>query len=115
MKVLSFNSRTRLEDIFGQFAPQEYDYRFARTRVDVVLFRRNYVSRSEAKRLMHNLDRFAEIDLDMKHVRYVGQGFADEVFRVFALRHPDIVIRALNSGKAVDAMIRHARESARAG
>ena len=69
--------------------------------------------RPEAKRLLHNLDRFAEIDLDMKHVRYVGQGFADEVFRVFALRHPGIVIRALNSGKAVDAMIRHARASAR--
>ena len=41
------------------------------------------------------------------HVRHVGQGFADEIFRVFASRHPGIVIRLTNATPAVEAMIRH--------
>ena len=41
------------------------------------------------------------------HVRHVGQGFADEIFRVFASRHPGIVIRLTNTTPAVEAMIRH--------
>ncbi|HSS66513.1 MAG TPA: DUF4325 domain-containing protein, partial [Gammaproteobacteria bacterium] len=37
-----------------------------------------------------------------------GQGFADEVFRVFASRHPDIQLRAINANRSIAAMIRHA-------
>jgi anti-sigma regulatory factor (Ser/Thr protein kinase)/biotin operon repressor len=101
------DSRTRLEDVFAEFAPQEYDYRFEKTRVLVKLVQREYVSRSEAKRLLHNLDKFSEIELDMRDVTSVGQGFADEVFRVFASSHPEIVIRTINTGDGVGTMIRH--------
>lgn len=101
-------SRTRLERIFGAFAPEEYDYRFEKTHVFVKLLQRAYVSRSEAKRLLHNLERFSDIELDMKDVASVGQGFVDEIFRVFASRHPVMSIRAVNAGPAVAAMIRHA-------
>jgi anti-sigma regulatory factor (Ser/Thr protein kinase) len=106
------NSRTRLDSVFAEFAPEKYDFRFEKTRVLVKLLRRDYVSRSEAKRLLHNLDRFSEIELDMRDVVQVGQGFADEVFRVFASRHPAISVRALNAGAAVEAMIRHVRGTA---
>lgn len=106
---IALDSRTRLENVFAEFAPQEYDFQFQKTRVLVKLLRRDYVSRSEAKRLLHNLDKFSEIELDMRDVISVGQGFADEVFRVFASAHPDIAIRASNAGKAVEAMIQHVR------
>lgn len=102
------DSRRRLEDTFDAFAPEEYDYRFEKTRVFVKLLQRSYVSRSEARRLLHKLDRFAEIELDMREVTNVGQGFVDEVFRVFANEHPDIAVRAVNCSNAVTAMIRHA-------
>lgn len=102
------DTRTRLEDVFVEFAPEQYDYRFEKTRILVKLLQRDYVSRSEAKRLVHNLDKFSEIELDMRDVVHVGQGFADQIFRVFAGAHPDIQIRALNTGKGVMAMIRHA-------
>jgi anti-sigma regulatory factor (Ser/Thr protein kinase) len=102
------DSRSRLEDVFAEFAPEEYDFRFEKTRVMVKLLRRDYVSRSEAKRLLHNLHKFSEIELDMREVKHVGQGFVDEVFRVFASAHPGILIRAINASGAVDAMIRHA-------
>ena len=107
---LGRNSRTRLEDVFAEFAPEKYDYRFEKTRVMVKLMQKDYVSRSEAKRLLHNLHKFSEIEVDMGSVRHVGQGFADEIFRVFAAAHPDIEIRAINASGAVDAMLRHVRD-----
>jgi anti-sigma regulatory factor (Ser/Thr protein kinase) len=101
------NSRTRLENVFAEYAPEEYDFQFRKTHVLVKLLRRHYISRSEAKRLLHNLDKFSEIELDMRDVQNLGQGFADEVFRVFAAAHPDIVIRAVNASNAITAMIKH--------
>lgn len=104
-------SRRRLENVFNEFAPEEYDFEFQKTRVLVRLLREDYVSRSEAKRLLHNLHRFSAIELDMRDVTNVGQGFAAEIFRVFASAHPEIDIRVINATKAVDAMIRHAQRS----
>lgn len=103
------SSRLHLEKIFGEFAPEEYDFRFQKTKVLVKLLQRDFVSRSEAKRLVANLEKFSEIVLDFRDVRSVGQGFADEVFRIFARRHPAIKIATENTNSAVDAMIRHAR------
>jgi anti-sigma regulatory factor (Ser/Thr protein kinase) len=101
------DSRTRLEDVFAEFAPEQYDFRFEKTRVLVKLLRRDYVSRSEAKRLLHNLDKFSEIELDMRDVTNVGQGFADEIFRVFAAAHPEVLVRTTNASQAVAAMMKH--------
>jgi len=101
------DSRTRLENVFAEFAPEEYDYQFQKTRVLVKLLQRDYVSRSEAKRLLLNLDKFSEVELDLRDVKHLGQGFADEVFRVFASHHPDIHLRAINANKSIAAMIRH--------
>ena len=84
---------TLLEDIFNEFAPQALDYEFSRSKVHVKLLGEKYISRSEARRLLVNLEKFKHIDLDFKNVESVGQGFADEVFRVFSSDHPGIVIR----------------------
>jgi hypothetical protein len=100
-------ARRRLEDVFGEFAPEEYDFQFQKTNVLVKLLRRDYVSRSEARRLLANLEKFSEIVLDFRDVQSVGQGFADEVFRVFARRHPSITITTENTNPVIDAMIRH--------
>jgi biotin operon repressor len=107
--VIQRNSRRNLDTVFGEFAPEEYDFQFQRTRVLVKLLQRDYVSRSEAKRLVANLEKFSEIVFDFRDVKSVGQGFADEVFRVFAQRHPAIKIATENANPAVDAMIRHVR------
>jgi len=101
------SSRRRLEEVFGEFASSEYDFQFQKTKVLIKLLRRDYVSRSEARRLLANLEKFSEIVLDFRDVESVGQGFADEVFRVFAARHPAIKITTENSNAVIDAMIRH--------
>jgi len=71
------------------------------------------MSASEAKRLLRNLDKFSETELDMRDVVSVGQGFADEIFRVFASAYPGIFNRTVNTGKAIEAMIRHVSKKAR--
>ena len=40
----------------------------------------------------------------------MGQGFADEVFRVFQNRYPDIDMKAVNANVDVQGMIRHVRQ-----
>ena len=101
------SARQTLEDVFSEFAPQEYDFQFQKTKVLVKLLQPDYVSRSEARRLVANLEKFREIVFDFRDVRSVGQGFADEVFRVFANRNPSIALRPENANLAVMAMIRH--------
>lgn len=101
-------SRTRLEDLFSEFAPKEFDYRFSKSRVHVKLLGEKYISRSEARRLLVGLEKFSLVELDFGNVASIGQGFADEVFRVFAASHAGTDLRPVNAGPAVHAMIRHA-------
>src|SRR5262249_40892879 len=75
--------RRSLESVFREYTE---DFEFTRTLTVVRLFALGveWVSRSEAKRLVRGLERFREVVLDFDRVTSVGQGFADEVFRVFA-------------------------------
>ena len=104
---ISRASRRKIEKIFKQYAPEEFDYRFEKTRVFVKLFQREYISRSEAKRLLSGLDKFKEITLDFKGVKSLGQGFVDEIFRVFQGQHPGIVINIENLNPTISIMIKH--------
>jgi len=65
------------------------------------------VSRSQAKRVLSRFDNFTEVLLDFQDVKEIGQGFADEVFRVFKNSHPDIKLFAINTTPEIDRMIRH--------
>jgi anti-sigma regulatory factor (Ser/Thr protein kinase) len=104
---ISKNSRKKLRSIFNQFAPEEYEYSFQRTKVHVHLYSKNLVSRSEARRLLAGLEKFKEIMLDFKEVKMIGQGFADEIFRVFQNRYPDIIIKTENISPPIEQMIKH--------
>jgi len=102
------DSRLKLEAVFANYAPEKYNFEFQKTQVMVKLLQAEYVSRSEAKRLLLNLHKFREIQIDLKDVSRLGQGFADEVFRVFANGHSGIRIAAINATPNVAAIIRHA-------
>ncbi|HHO75407.1 MAG TPA: DUF4325 domain-containing protein [Deltaproteobacteria bacterium] len=104
---ISRNSRRDLSTIFSQYSPEEYDYRFERTKAMVNLLAGDYVSRSEAKRLLAGLDNFKDIILDFNKVSSIGQGFADEIFRVFQNDHPDIRISTENANPVIQQMINH--------
>ncbi|MGP1683225.1 MAG: STAS-like domain-containing protein, partial [Giesbergeria sp.] len=67
------------------------------------------VSRSQAKRTLARIEKFKFVVLDFKGVSEIGQAFADEIFRVYAKAHPEIIIAPMNESKAVAAMISRAR------
>lgn len=101
-------STTKLKNIFDEFTNPK-TYTFNKTHVSVQLCKlpqERYISRSQAKRLMLGLDKFSRIILDFKKVRIVGQGFVDEVFRVFKNKHPAIKVEYINANKDVEFMVK---------
>ena len=99
--------RRKLPDVFAEYTD---DLRFAKTRVVIKLFAlgTRFVSRSEARRVLNRLESFREVVLDFRGVEEVGQGFADEVFRVWAAAHPETKLAAVNMNDVVASMIRRA-------
>jgi biotin operon repressor/anti-sigma regulatory factor (Ser/Thr protein kinase) len=104
---LSRQSKKKLNSVFAEYAPEEFQYRFEKTRVFVKLFKTDFISRSEARRLLQGLDQFREVVLDFSGVKSLGQGFADEVFRVFKKSHPNIEIKIENLTPNLLPLIRH--------
>jgi anti-sigma regulatory factor (Ser/Thr protein kinase) len=66
-----------------------------------------HVSRSEARRLLAGIEKFKHVEIDFRNTETIGQGFADEVFRVFQSKHPDILIKPIHMNPIVEAMIKH--------
>jgi anti-sigma regulatory factor (Ser/Thr protein kinase) len=97
-----------LTKVFERFT---HDLVFDTTAFRVKLFEANerFVSRSEARRLLGGLERFRKVVLDFAGVEMVGQGFADEVFRVWANAHPQVVLEAEGMSGPVAFFIERAR------
>ncbi|MBT2516663.1 helix-turn-helix domain-containing protein [Streptomyces sp. ISL-90] len=95
-----------LRELFGRFTDD--DGAFTRTRPVVKLFElgTEFISRSEAKRLTAGLERFTEVELDFQGVDVVGQGFIDEVFRVWAGENPGTELLPTRMNDAVEFMVR---------
>jgi hypothetical protein len=96
----------RLEDVFAAYTAGE-DLAFDTSRAVVRLFEHGsrFVSRSEARRLAHRLEEFEQVIIDFAGVTEVGQGFVDQLFRVWAGRHPGTVLRPVNMAPAVEFMV----------
>ncbi len=107
---LSNNSQRIIKDIYDEFAEPD-EYAFNKTRVPVRLAiheGEKLVSRSQAKRLVSRFDKFKTVILDFEGVEEIGQAFADEIFRVFALMHPEVKLITTNETPEVSQMINRA-------
>lgn len=102
-----------LRALFDEYAK---DFVFSKTRIVVKLFEvgSQFISRSEAKRILNSLEKFREVILDFHQVQEIGQGFADEVFRVWAGLHPMTTLIPINMSEAVGFMVNRARATGRA-
>ena len=112
MELGNHTSRS-VNKVFKQFTTGD-DFGFTKTVVPVRLAQYgddNLVSRSQAKRLIARFEKFRTVVLDFKGVALIGQAFADEVFRVFAVAHPEVELLTLNAGKDVSGMIAHVLEA----
>lgn len=104
---ISRRTKRRLQDVFDRFAPEEYDYTFSKSEVRVKLYQREYVSRSEGRRLVSGLEEFRRVVLDFSAVTSIQQGFADEAFRVFQTAHPSTRLEVQKANPAIQQMIHH--------
>lgn len=104
------NSKKDLNNIFKKYS--EGAFGFGRTKVIVNLYKIDniYISRSQARRILMGLEKFKTIILDFKNVETIGQGFSDEVFRVWQNRHPGIKIQYQNANNNILFMIKRAGE-----
>jgi len=64
------------------------------------------VSRSQAKRLSMRFERFRYVVLDFSGVKEICQAFADELFRIFAEAHPQVLLTWINTTDSVENMIK---------
>jgi len=102
------DATTRLSEVFREFADADIDA-FTRTQSVVRLAAcegEHFVSRSQARRLLSRFEEFRDVTLDFEGVEFIGQGFADEVFRVFPSAHPSVALHTVNTNDDVARMIR---------
>jgi anti-sigma regulatory factor (Ser/Thr protein kinase) len=113
--VIDKGSTRSLKVLFDKYADLESDdYEFSKTHVPVALARYGrelLVSRSQAKRVLSRFDDFKVVLLDFEGVEAIGQAFADEIFRVFQDRHPEIRLFAVRMNKDVRKMVARAMAS----
>jgi anti-sigma regulatory factor (Ser/Thr protein kinase)/anti-anti-sigma regulatory factor len=110
MMVLQNHTSRTAKEVFDKFTSDE-DYGFTKTIVPVKLMKYgddNLVSRSQGKRLLARFDRFKTVILDFSGVTLIGQAFADEVFRVFKAKHPNVELLPINVSPEVRRMISRA-------
>lgn len=108
--VLHNHTARTTKKVFDKFSWGD-DYGFNTTVVPVKLMRYgddNLVSRSQAKRLLARVDRFKVVMLDFSGVASIGQAFADEVFRVFRSKHPEVQLVPIHASSEVRRMISRA-------
>ncbi|NLD79638.1 MAG: DUF4325 domain-containing protein [Smithella sp.] len=106
--VLALKSKKTISDLFNQYTDESFQ--FSKTGVRVKLYHQDidYVSRSQARRILAGLEKFKTIELDFKDVKTIGQAFADEIFRVWLSTHKAIKVNVTNANENIMLMIRRA-------
>jgi anti-sigma regulatory factor (Ser/Thr protein kinase) len=111
------NSHKHLSDVFKKYTnlKDDSDYGFDKTEIRVKLYTAGGVniSRSQARRILHGLEKFRIISFDFDKVPMIGQAFADEIYRVFHNKYPSIELQEINMNEAVKFMIERAKTDAK--
>jgi len=108
--LISLKSKTNLSGIFRKYSEGAFTFNTTKTKISLYKIDSDFISRSQARRVLSGLDKFKKIILDFKNVDTVGQAFADEVFRVFKNRYPKISIVPVNMNETVKFMVGRAKK-----
>ena len=105
MSLSNFTNKQAAE-IFDLYS--NVDGGFFKTKLPLKnIFDKAPVSRSQAKRICNRLDEFREAVIDFDGISWMGQGFAHQLFVVYAKAHPELTITPINMNKDVTAMYHH--------
>ncbi len=105
--LISHDTPRTMKEVYDCYCSP--DAGFCKTLIPVRMLRcrdEGLVSRSQGKRLVARLENFREIVLDFAGIDWIGQAFADEIFRVYAQARPEVKITAVNTSEDVANMIR---------
>jgi len=96
-----------LQKTFEKYALEKEKYSFTTTEIQVKLYEEGevWISRSQAKKITAGLERYKKVIFDFSGIKLVGQGFADEIFRVFRKNNPEIILEPVNMNKSVELMV----------
>jgi anti-sigma regulatory factor (Ser/Thr protein kinase) len=110
--TLIFDSNTQKtpEEIFEKYT--NHDFAFVHSdgfnvKPYILSVSERMVSRSEAKKLLAGAQKFNSITINFAGADGIGQGFADEIFRVFSNRYPNISLDYTNANSAINNMIQY--------
>lgn len=108
--ILGLKSKKTLADLFNKYTDESLA--LGKTDVRVKLYHQDvdYVSRSQARRILAGLEKFKAVELDFRDVETVGQAFADEIFRVWQNAHKEIKLHVKNAHENVLLMIGRAQK-----
>ncbi len=103
---LSNYSNKQAKEIFDMYA--SVDGGFVKTVLPIKnIFDTDPVSRSQAKRLCNRLDKFEDVKVDFAGVEWMGQGFAHQMFVVYANEHKEVNLIPVNMNEDVKKMYNH--------
>jgi hypothetical protein len=110
---LSASSALHLNDVFKKYtnigAGKDYGFDKTDVRIKLYTIAGVYISRSQARRVLAGLEKFKVILFDFDKVSVVGQAFADEIFRVFHHKYPDIRLETDHMNESVIFMVERAK------
>jgi len=106
---IKVNTRRKIKEVFDKYTGDDYEFNQNIVKINLSKHKR-LMSRSEAKRLLLGLDEYAVLDFNFQNVDEVGQGFCDEIFRVYASRNPGKILSYHGASDVVRYMIERSRK-----
>jgi len=104
---IDLNSARILNDVFRRYTDNSFEFKKTEAKVRLYQLEGEFLSRSQARRIVSGLEKFSHVMLDFKGVKTIGQGFADEIFRVWKQNNPGSTVSYENAGDDVMFMIKH--------
>jgi anti-sigma regulatory factor (Ser/Thr protein kinase) len=105
---LATDATRTMREVFDKFSSIDGGFFGTEYLVKLAGYDDAFISRSQAKMVMHGMERFKKVTLDFENIRLIGQGFADEVLRVWQNEHPDTEISWVNVNADVEFMLQRA-------
>ena len=109
--TININSSRDIQSVFRKHQDNEdEDLPFDRTEIKISMLELtrdgDFISRAQAKLITDKLDPFKRVTLDFSKVKTVGQGFVDEIFRVYQNQRPELKIHYINANEDIEFMIK---------
>lgn len=107
------NTQKKAQSIFSEFAGTDSSEPQFKTIVQVRFMEQEGISltsRSQARRLLNRLEKFTCAVFDFSGVSFIGQAFADEIFRVYPTKNTHTKLEYINANESIEAMIVHVKQ-----